>query len=111
MWQELYEELGDHGFVPITVALDRSGDDVRPALTGSFSCQLADSSVVPCRTVFDMLRESVRGYAPEESSAITWVPADELRRAVRLFATKRPSCLRHGSGSNNTRTPLRSIAR
>ena len=69
-----------------------AGDDVQPALTGSFSCQLADSSVVPCRTVFDMLRESARGYAPEESSAITWVPAEELRRAVRLFAAERPSC-------------------
>ena len=30
MWQALYEELGDKGFVPITVALDASGDDARP---------------------------------------------------------------------------------
>jgi hypothetical protein len=30
VWQALYEELGDRGFVPIAVALDRSADDARP---------------------------------------------------------------------------------
>lgn len=30
MWQALYEELGPLGFVPITVALDRSAEDPRP---------------------------------------------------------------------------------
>lgn len=30
MWQALYEELGDQGFVPIAVALDQSPEDARP---------------------------------------------------------------------------------
>jgi hypothetical protein len=30
VWQALYEELGPAGFVPVTVALDRSPDDARP---------------------------------------------------------------------------------
>ena len=30
MWQALYEELGPHGFVPITVALDKDPEDARP---------------------------------------------------------------------------------
>ena len=30
MWQALYEELGPHGFVVITVALDRNADEPRP---------------------------------------------------------------------------------
>jgi hypothetical protein len=30
VWQALYEELGPHGFVPFTVALDRSPEDARP---------------------------------------------------------------------------------
>ena len=30
MWQELYQELGDQGFVPIAVALDKCADDARP---------------------------------------------------------------------------------
>ena len=29
MWQALYEELGSHGFVPITVALDQSAEAAR----------------------------------------------------------------------------------
>jgi len=30
VWQALYEELGASGFVPVTVALDKSADDARP---------------------------------------------------------------------------------
>ena len=30
VWQALYEELKGHGFVVITVALDKSADDARP---------------------------------------------------------------------------------
>ena len=30
MWQAMYQELGSHGFVPITVALDKDPEDVRP---------------------------------------------------------------------------------
>ncbi len=30
VWQELYEELKGHGFVVITVALDKTADDARP---------------------------------------------------------------------------------
>ena len=30
MWQELYQELGGQGFVPIAVALDQCADDPRP---------------------------------------------------------------------------------
>lgn len=30
MWQALYEELGGSGFVPVTVALDKTPDDARP---------------------------------------------------------------------------------
>ena len=30
MWQALYEELGGFGFVPVSVALDKSPDDARP---------------------------------------------------------------------------------
>ena len=30
VWQALYEELKDHGFVVITVALDKSAHDARP---------------------------------------------------------------------------------
>jgi len=41
-----------------------------------------------------MLEELAAQHPPERSEIITWVPATDVRRAVRLFATERPSCYR-----------------
>jgi anaerobic selenocysteine-containing dehydrogenase len=65
---------------------------VNPALVGTFTCPLAGGAVVSCRPAFALLAERAAQYAPERSEAITWVPADAVRRAARLFATRRPSC-------------------
>ena len=35
---------------------------------------------------FDELKERVQEYPPEKVEEITWVPADLLRKAARLFA-------------------------
>jgi anaerobic selenocysteine-containing dehydrogenase len=45
---------------------------------------------------FDELRERVQEYDPEKVSEITWVPAELIRRAARLFATNRPSAIQWG---------------
>ncbi|MFC2011635.1 molybdopterin-dependent oxidoreductase [Chloroflexota bacterium] len=42
-------------------------------------------------TGFDKLVEHVKQYAPEEVEKITWVPADEIRKIARLFATSKPA--------------------
>jgi anaerobic selenocysteine-containing dehydrogenase len=63
-----------------------------PALLGRFACPLASGAVVCCRPAFTLLAERAAQYAPEQSEAITWVPANAVRRAARLFATERPSC-------------------
>jgi anaerobic selenocysteine-containing dehydrogenase len=39
-----------------------------------------------------MLAELAARYSPERTEAETFVPAAEVRRAVRMFATERPSC-------------------
>ncbi len=65
---------------------------VEPALAGRFSCRLASGAAVSCRPAFALLAERAAQYAPERSEEITWVPADTVRRAVRMFATERPSC-------------------
>ncbi|MGI8550020.1 MAG: formate dehydrogenase subunit alpha [Dehalococcoidia bacterium] len=62
---------------------------------------LADLQFVRGRTEgFDEWRESIREYTPENVERITAVPADDLRRAARLYA--RPphagSCLVWGMG-------------
>jgi len=79
---------------PVSYHPDRGYADsgVRAALTESCVCRLADGTTVSCRPAFALLAERAAQYAPERSEHITWVPADDVRRAARLFATERPSC-------------------
>jgi anaerobic selenocysteine-containing dehydrogenase len=63
-----------------------------PSLVGRFAVTLADGQVIACRPAFEWLRELAARYAPEQSEAITWVPANAVRQAVRMFATEQPSC-------------------
>jgi anaerobic selenocysteine-containing dehydrogenase len=63
-----------------------------PALVGGFTCRLGSGGAVSCRPAFALLAERAAQYAPERSEPITWVPADAVRRAARMFATERPSC-------------------
>jgi anaerobic selenocysteine-containing dehydrogenase len=69
-----------------------TGSEVKPALLGTFSCRLADTALVSCRPAFALLAAIAANYAPEQSEDITWVPADAVRQAVRIFTTERPSC-------------------
>ena len=73
----------DHGYAQ---------DNVDLALVGTYAFTLADGKTVQCRPVLALLQELAAQYAPERSEAITWVPAAEVRRAVRMFATEQPSC-------------------
>ncbi len=45
---------------------------------------------------FDELKERVQEYTPEKVEEITWVPADLLRQAARLYATNKPSAIQWG---------------
>lgn len=65
----------------------------RPALVGRFTCHLSSGATVACRPAFALLAERAVQYSPEQSESITWVPADAVRRAARMFANERPSCL------------------
>ena len=47
---------------------------------------------------FDALSERVREYPVEKVSEITWVPADQIVAAARMFATETPSCAMEGMG-------------
>jgi anaerobic selenocysteine-containing dehydrogenase len=73
-------------------------DGVDPALAGTYACTLADGTTVACRPVLALLQELAARYAPERSEALTWVPAADVRRAVRMFATEQPSCYVTGAG-------------
>jgi anaerobic selenocysteine-containing dehydrogenase len=65
---------------------------VRPALVGRFTCNLAQGATVSCRPAFALFAERAAQYAPERSESLTWVSAEAVRRAARLFASERPSC-------------------
>jgi anaerobic selenocysteine-containing dehydrogenase len=45
---------------------------------------------------FDELKERVQEYPPEKVEEITWVPADLLRKAARLYAKNKPSAIQWG---------------
>lgn len=66
--------------------------NISSALFGSFTIQLANGETVECQPALQSLKEAAAEYAPERSEKITTVPAEDVRRAVRLFANEKPSC-------------------
>ena len=62
------------------------------ALLGTFTVTLGDGTVVKCQPALQMLKDTASAYAPELSERGTRVPAAEVRKAVRLFASEKPSC-------------------
>ena len=47
---------------------------------------------------FDKLVERVKQYPPNRVAEITWVPAEEIKKAARIYATERPGMSVHGMG-------------
>jgi anaerobic selenocysteine-containing dehydrogenase len=46
---------------------------------------------------FDKLAERAQEYQPERAAEITWLKADDIRRAAHLFAEDTPGCIQVGS--------------
>jgi anaerobic selenocysteine-containing dehydrogenase len=66
--------------------------DAYPALGGRYEIGLANGTKIHCEPVLERLKEIAADYAPERSVPITTVPPEAVRKAVRLFATEKPSC-------------------
>ncbi len=47
---------------------------------------------------FDALAGHVRVFTPEWAAPLTWLGAEDIRRAARTYATTRPACLQWGNG-------------
>ena len=58
---------------------------------------------------FDALRSHVRTFTPEWASPITWVPADKIRGAARLFARTKPAMLEWGCAIEHTPKCIQTI--
>ena len=52
-------------------------------------------------TGFDKLSEHVKEWTPEKAETISSVPASEIRRAARIFATTKHACILEGVGHMN----------
>ena len=91
---ETYFAWDSRSGAPVAYRPDRgyAQDGADLALSGTYACTLADGTTVQCQPALALLEELAAQYAPERSEAITWVPAAEVHRAVRLFATEQPSC-------------------
>jgi len=60
--------------------------------------ELYDQAFVNQWTVgFDKLREHVQQYPLQEVEQITWVPAEKIAEAARLFARVKPACIKAGN--------------
>lgn len=47
---------------------------------------------------FDQLRAHIQQYSPEKVAELTWVSADLIREAARMYATSGPACIGWGNG-------------
>jgi len=51
---------------------------------------------------WDKFIERAQEYPPERVEQITWVPADKIREAARLYATTKPACIQWGVAIEQT---------
>jgi anaerobic selenocysteine-containing dehydrogenase len=58
---------------------------------------------------FDALREHVRAFTPEWAAPITWVAAEKIRAAARLFARTKPAMLDWGCAIEHTPKCIQTI--
>ena len=58
---------------------------------------------------FEALRERVKDYSPEWAEPVTWVAADKIRAAARLFAATKPALLDWGCAIEHTPKCIQTI--
>jgi anaerobic selenocysteine-containing dehydrogenase len=85
--------------------------NVKPATTGEYEVTMADGKQVKCKPVWELFVENVKEWTPEKAAPITWVPADKIREAARMYATTKPACIEWGvSMSQCTRSTATNMA-
>lgn len=58
---------------------------------------------------FDQLKEHVQQYSPQWAETITWIPADQIVAAARLYAQTRPSVLEWGCALEHTPNCIQTV--
>jgi len=76
-------------YAPDTMSFET--DSLSPALTDTYTVDLAGGKQVECKTVFQLLTDLVSQYPLEKAMEITKVPSDKIQQAARMFATIKPA--------------------
>lgn len=72
--------------------------------------KLYDADFVEKWTVgFDALAKRVKDYSPEWAAPITWVPAEKIRAAARLYAQTKPSMMEWGCAIEHTPNCIQTV--
>jgi len=58
---------------------------------------------------FDKLVERIEGYSPEKVAEITWIPAQAIRSAARMYATTKPACIQWGNALDQNINTLQTV--
>jgi len=84
-------------YSPLTVNYETS--EFKPALDGNHEVTLLSGKKVTCQPVWQRLKEVVKEYPPEKVEEMTWVPAEQIVKAARIYATSKPAVLLAHMGS------------
>jgi anaerobic selenocysteine-containing dehydrogenase len=72
---------------------------VEPELEGTFEILLTDGKRKTAKTVWTLLLERIENYPPEKAAELTWVDAETIRNAARLYASCSPgACINFMQG-------------
>ena len=66
--------------------------DVQPAVEGTWTVETA-TGPVEVTTVYELLKEQLKGYTPERAAEETGVHADNIRAVARTFANAKPGMI------------------
>lgn len=58
---------------------------------------------------FDKFSEHIKKYTPEAVEKITWVPADTIKSAARMYAGSRPACITEGISLDHCTNGIQAI--
>jgi len=73
-----------------------SENKVSPATKGIFKINLLNGSTITCTTVWEKFKESCVLYTPDYVEKITYVPAKDIEKAARFYATSKPASIHWG---------------
>jgi len=55
---------------------------------------------------FDRLKEHIKEYTPEWAEKITWIKAEDIKKAAKIYAKEKPSCIEWGVAIEHTPNSL-----